>query len=160
MNNIPSKEGLMSDARRKGICVEGYAQMRVYDRDELIDLYIKNPNWCMERGFPSLDMLSSEFSDIEDKGVYVGKTFDGKVFSEKQVYIFHDCKGTIRVGWDMDNAVIPMLYFANGCDITLVGDGKINALPIQVPVYSFGENCIEAISDTEVNFKLFDVGLL
>ncbi len=160
MNHTQLKERLMSDARSGGICAEGYGLMRGYDRDKLIAYYLSNPDWCMERGFPSLDILRSEFSDIEDKGVYVGKTFDGEVFSEKQVYIFHDCKGQIRVGWDMDNAVIPMLYFANGCDITIVSDGKINPFPIQVPLYSFGDNWIYAISDTEVNFKLFDVDLL
>ncbi len=160
MNYTQLKERLMNDARSGGICAEGYGLMRGYDRDELIAYYLECPDWCMERGFPSLDILRSEFSDIEDKGVYVGKTFNGEVFSDKQVYIFHDCKGIIKVAMDYDNAVIPMLYFANGCDITIVSDGKINTLPIQVPVYSFGENWIEAISDTEVNFKLFDVDLL
>lgn len=160
MNKIQLKEMLMEEARRGGICAEGYGLMRGYDRDELIAYYVANPDWCMERDFPSLEILRSEFSDCEDKGVFVGKTFNGEVFSDKQVYIFHDCKGQIRVGWDMDNAVIPMLYFANGCDITIVSDGKINTLPIQVPVYSFGENWIEAISDTEVVFKLYNKDLL
>lgn len=160
MKELQLKEMLMDEARRGGICVDGFREMRTDSIGELVDYYIANPDWCMERGFPSLEILCSEFSDIEDKGVFVGKTFNGEVFSDKQVYIFHDCKGTIRVGWDMDNAVIPMLYFANGCDITIVSDGKINTLPIQVPVYSFGENYIEANSDTEVKFKLFDIDLL
>lgn len=160
MSHTQLKERLMSDARRGGICAEGYGLMRGYDRDELIAYYLKCPDWCMERGFPGLDILRSEFSDIEDKGVYVGKTFNGEVFSDKQVYIFHDCKGQIRVGWDEYGAVIPMLYFANGCDIEIIGDGHFNPFPIQVPVYSFGENWIEAISDTEVIFKLYNKDLL
>lgn len=151
---------LMEEARRGGICADGFREMRTDSLSELVDFYVANPDWCMERDFPSLEILRREFSDIEDKGVYIGRTFNGEVFSDKQVYIFHDCKGTIRVGWDMDNAVIPMLYFANGCDITIVSDGKINTLPIQVPVYSFGENWIEAVSDTDVIFKLYNKDLL
>ncbi len=160
MKELQLKEMLMEEARRGGICAEGFREMRADSLSELVDFYVANPDWCMERDFPSLEILCSEFSDIEDKGVFVGKTFNGEVFSERQVYIFHDCKGQIRVGWDMDNAVIPMLYFANGCDITIVSDGKINTLPIQVPVYSFGENWIEAVSDTEVVFKLYNKDLL
>lgn len=124
----------MDGARRHGICAAGYRQMRGYDRDGLIDYYIANPDWCMGRGFPSHDILRSEFSDIEDKGVYVGKTFNGEVFSEKQVYIFHDCKGTIRVAMDYDNAVIPMLYFANGCEMHVECEQK-NSPAIIVPLY-------------------------
>ena len=160
MNDSKLKESLMQEAKRDGICADGYSLMRGYDRDGLIAYYLANPDWCLERSFPNLEILRSEFSDIEDMGVYVGRTFNGEVFDKKQTYVFHDCKGQIRVGWDMDNAVIPMLYFANGCDVEIVGCGQFNPVPIQVPIYSFGENWIEAISDTEVNFKLFDVDLL
>lgn len=160
MSEDQLKELLIEDARRGDICTPGLEKMRTNNIGELVDYYVANPDWCMERDFPSLEILRSEFSDCEEKGVFVGRTFNGEVFSEKLVYIFHDCKGQISVGWDADNAVIPMLYFANGCDMLLVGDGKINLTPIQVPVYSFGENHIEANSDTEVKFKLFDIDLL
>ena len=133
------KETLMEDARRGGICAEGYGQMRGYDREGLIDYYVQNPDWCMERGFPSLKLLRSEFSDIEDKGVFVSKTFDGEVFDKLQTYIFHDCKGTIRVAMDYENAVIPMLYFANGCRIRVECEQK-NDPAINVPLY-IAEDC-------------------
>lgn len=128
------RETLMEAARRGGICVDGYELMRVYGRDKLIGLYIENPDWCIERRFPSLELLRREFSDIEDKGVYVGRTFDGEVFDKLQTYVFHDCKGTIRVAMDYDNAVIPMLYFANGCDIRVECEQK-NGRAIVVPLY-------------------------
>lgn len=134
MEEAQLKEQLMSDARSGGICAEGYANMRSYDRDGLIGYYLANPNWAMERGFPSLKLLRREFSDIEDKGVYVSKTFTGEVFAEKQVYIFHNCKGTIKVAMDYDNAVIPMLYFANGCNITISCEQE-NDPAIIVPIY-------------------------
>lgn len=128
------KETLMDDARKDGICAEGYGKMRGYDRGEMIDYYLANPDWCMERDFPSLKLLRREFADIEDKGVYVGKKFDGETFDKRQVYIFHDCKGTIKVAMDYDNAVIPMLYFANGCAIR-VECKQTNNPAIRVPLY-------------------------
>lgn len=160
MDKMELKEMLMQSARAKGICIDGFREMRADSIGKLVDYYVANPDWCMERGFPSLEILRSEFSDCEDKGVFVGRTFNGDVFCEKQVYIFHDCKGQIRVGWDADNAVIPMLYFANGCDVTIISDGKPCLVPVQVPIYSFGENRVEAISDLSVKFKLFNSDLL
>ena len=163
MNHIQIKHRLMRDARSGGICAEGYCLMRCYDRDELIAYYLKCPDWCMERGFPSLDILRSEFSDCEDKGVYVGKTFDGEVFSDKQVYIFHDCKGTIKVAMDYDNAVIPMLYFANGCNMT-ISCNQPNNPPIRVPLYvtDEGDNSVDYIVGDNCEFvrhiiKLIDL---
>ena len=161
MNKIQLKEMLMEEARRGGICAEGYGLMRGYDRDELIAYYVANPDWCMERDFPSLEILRSEFSDIEDKGVYVGKTFNGEVFSDKQVYIFHDCKGTIRVAMDYDNAVIPMLYFANGCRMRVTCTQKENLKsPIDVPLYIFGKNDRQARSNIYAKFIKHKHGLL
>lgn len=129
----------MEAARRGGICAEGYGQMRSYDRDGLIGYYLECPDWCMERGFPSLELLRREFSDIKDKGVFIGRTFDGESFDKLQTYIFHDCKGTIRVAMDYDNAVIPMLYFANGCNIRVECVQK-NDPAINVPLY-IAEDC-------------------
>lgn len=138
-NDTILRENLMTSARSVGICKDGYSQMRGYDRDGLVSYYVENPDWCIERGFPSLETLRREFSDIEDKGVFVGKTFDGEVFEKLQAYIFHDCKGTIKVAMDYDNAVIPMLYFANGCKIRVKCE-QDNKPVIIVPLY-VSEDC-------------------
>lgn len=129
----------MADAREGGICAEGYAQMRAYNRDELIDFYVENPDWCMERVFPSLRLLRREFSDIEEKGVYVDRKFEGEVFDGLQTYIFHRCEGWIRVAMDYEKAVIPMLYFANRCKMRIVCEQK-NDPAINVPLY-IAEDC-------------------
>lgn len=152
MNETKLKETLMNDARRGGICAEGYGQMRAYDREGLIDYYVQNPDWCMERGFPSLELLRREFSDIEDKGVFVGKTFDGEVFDKLQAYIFHDCKGTIRVAMNYDNAIIPMLYFANGCKIRVECEQK-NDPAINVPLYITEDCKVVGAKSDNCNFK-------
>lgn len=159
MKETQLKETLMKDARRGGICADGYSEMRGYDRDGLIRYYLVNPDWCIERGFPSLELLRREFSDIEDKGVFVGKTFDGEVFDKLQAYVFHDCKGTIKVAMDYDNAVIPMLYFANGCNIR-VECGQKNDPAINVPLY-IAEGCkvVDAKTDN-CNFKRKTIKLI
>ena len=155
MNTQQLKETLMGDAKNMGICAEGYGRMRGYDRDGLIRYYITNPDWCMERRFPSLELLRREFSDIEDRGVFVGKTFNKDVFDSRQVYVFHDCKGTVTVGWDMENAIIPMIYCANGCDLTFVSDKAENPNPVSVPVYVFGSNRIKVKSDRSIRFTVY-----
>lgn len=159
MEETKLKELLMNDARRGGICVDGYELMRVYGRDKLIGLYIENPDWCMERSFPSLELLRREFSDIENKGVFVGRTFNGEVFDKLQTYIFHDCKGTIRVAMDYENAVIPMLYFANGCNIRVECEQK-NDPAINVPLY-IAEDCkVTGAKTDNCNFKRKTVKLI
>ena len=163
MNNMQLKEMLMEEARHGGICADGFREMRTDSIGELVDYYVANPDWCMERSFPSLEILRSEFSGCEDKGVFVGRTFNGEVFSEKQVYIFHDCKGTIKVAMDYDNAVIPMLYFANGCNMTVSCDQPNNP-PIKVPLYvtDKGNNSVDYIAGDNCEFvrhiiKLIDL---
>ena len=52
MGNMELKETLMEGAKDGGICADGYGKIRAYDRDEVIDYYLGNLDWCMERGFP------------------------------------------------------------------------------------------------------------
>ena len=150
------KETLMKGARNGGICADGYAEMRGYDRDGLIEMYLRTIDWSLERNFPSLRLLRREFSDIEDKGVFVGKTFDGEVFDKKQVYVFHACKGTIKVAMDYDNAVIPMLYFANGCKMEVMCEQTNNpAIILRIPVVDDGRTELEAKDSEGCTFRRY-----
>ena len=161
MNDMQLKEMLMEEARRGGICAEGFREMRTDSIGKLVDYYVANPDWCMERSFPSLEILRREFYDCEDKGVFVGRTFNGEVFSERQVYVFHDCKGTIKVAMDYDNAVIPMLYFANGCNMTISCDQPDNP-PIRVPLYvtDEGDNSVDYAVDDNCEFVRHTIKLI
>lgn len=156
------KQLLMDHARAKGICIDGYNVLhRASDRAAMIDYYLANPDWCMERDFPSLEILSREFSDCEDKGIFIGRTFDGQLLDRKQAYIFHNCRGTIRVAMDYDNAIIPMLYFANSCRMIIKCDQKENKNhPIEVPLYSFGKNDIQAHDNPYVRYLRFKTDLI
>lgn len=150
------RDKLMEEARCKGICEPGYEKMRCYSRDELIEYYIANPDWCMERNFPDLHTLIRRFSDCKEKGIYIGETFHGEVLNERQAYIFHNCKGTVKVGLNVEKGIIPMLYVANGCRIRFVGVGDIVPARKQrsiVPVYIFGDNDVSARDNKYVVFN-------
>lgn len=143
----------MDEARAKGICADGYRTMHAEDVDGLIEYYLRNPDWCMERGYPSLSFLREHFSDIEDKGVFIGRTFHGELLNDMQTYIFHNCKGTIKTGLNVEKAIIPMLYLANGCRLRIIGSGEIAPkAPSVVPVYMFGKNDVSARDNKHVKF--------
>lgn len=162
MNNTAELKQLLIDgAQGKGICSQGYERMRCSNVDALIDYYLANPDWCLERDFPDLQTLSERFADIEDRGVYVGKEFHGEVLNDLQVYIFHNCRGTINVGLNVDKAIIPMLYLANDCRMRIVGIGDIKPqTPSEVPVYTFGENDVAAQDNEFVRFMHYKSKLI
>lgn len=138
MDSKDIKKTLMQEAREMGICKEGYNSMRVtVDIDEIIDYYIKNPDWCMERSFPSKHLLDEYFRRYQHKGIYIDSDFDNRHLNDKLVYIFHNCKGNIRTSLNLEKSLIPMLYFANGCNMNIHCDENI-----KIPLYIFGHNNI------------------
>lgn len=154
---------LMKDAKTKGICLNGYSEMKdCPDIDSLIDFYIRGIDWCLENNFPTLQYLRANFSNIQDKGIFVDQKFRGKTFSNLQTYIFHNCSGTIKVAMDYKHAVIPMLYFANNCHITVTCEQpKINNVPpIRVPLYIFGDNVITVNENENAVFTKYQIDLL
>lgn len=165
MNNANGLTQLLVEgARGKGICAHGYKRMCGSDIAALIDYYIANPDWCLERDFPSLSVLEKHFRGCEDKGVFVGRTFCGELLNDLQTYIFHKCSGTIKVGLNVEKAIIPMLYLANGCRLRIVGVGdampKIEREKIFVPIYTFGDNEVNAQDNEYVKFIHFDSDLI
>lgn len=158
MDDYGLKEGLMGDARRLGICLDGYNEMRnCTDKEWLVWYYMANPDWCMELGFPSLVQLKENFSDCGEQGLFVGRTFHGEKMCGLQTYAFHNCKGTIEVEMDYDKAVIPMLYFANKCRMRVVCRQDNGAHPITVPIYSFGHNDISARDGKCAKYKIYNI---
>lgn len=155
---------LMEQARGKGICLDGYSAMRTDSIDMLIDYYIQNPDWCLERDYPTFQFLKDNFSDIEDKGVFVGKTFHGELLNELQTYIFHNCSGTIKVGLNVDKKIIPMLYLANGCRLKIQGVAdyrpKRESERTVVPIYTFGNNDVSAKDNIFVKFQRYENNLI
>ena len=155
MNNL--KEKLINTAHAKGICAEGYRQMLgSADAGAMVDYYVANPDWCLERDFPTLGTLREHFADCVDKGVFVDRTFHGEVLNDLQTYIFHNCKGTIKVGLNIEKAIIPMLYLANNCQLEIIGVGDVILnKPSTVPVYIFGENEVDAKDNKYIKFNIY-----
>lgn len=155
------KKQLMQEARANGICEEGYKDMRESDVAALVKYYTIHPDWCLEREYPSMDMLKEHFSNYEDMGVFVEKVFNSEMLNERQAYIFHHCRGTVRVSLNIDKAIIPMLYVGNECEITIEGvNVGENRTPTVIPLYVFGENKVETKEAPFVVFRRYDHELL
>lgn len=156
------KEKLINGAQAKGICAEGLDTMlNAADIGAMVDYYVENPDWCLERDFPSLQTLRDHFSDAGEKGVFVDRTFHGELLNDLQTYVFHNCKGTIKVGLNEDSCTIPMLYLANGCRLRIVGTGSVKPKKqSEVPLYVFGGNDYSAKDNKFVRFRIYKNGLL
>ncbi|MBD5367245.1 MAG: hypothetical protein HDR82_09675 [Bacteroides sp.] len=181
------KEKLINTAHAKGICADGYRQMLgSADRGAMVEYYVANPDWCLERDFPTLQVLRDFFADEEDRGVFVDRVFDGEVLNERQAYVLHNCSGTVRVGLNVGRAIIPMLYIANGCRLRIEGvepsgmgtmrdsrfrggrdesrrpctEGHLNGGAVRVPVEVFGENEVCAVDNGWVVFNVYKNGLI
>lgn len=147
---------LLQEAREKGICTDGFRQIHELDKEGMIDYYISIIDWGIERNFPSIDVLREHFSDALKNGVFVDRDFSGETISGLQAYVFHNCTGTINVAADYENSTIPMLYFANGCNMEVTCKQEENkGNPIRVPIYTFGENEVKSLDNEFVIFKVY-----
>lgn len=137
------------------MCAENRdALERVSGKEEAIELYKRTIDWALEEGYPSLHTIREFFSDCEEQGIYVDKVFHGEDLRDHQVYVFHNCTGTIRVGLNADKAIIPMLYFANGCTMKVEAAGPKGYATI-VPLYVFGDNRITGEKSEDIVCKTF-----
>lgn len=134
------KRQLRHEASLHHMCEENRSALEgVETKSDAIELYKKTIDWALEEGYPSLDVIRRDFSDCEVAGVFVGKHFNGELLDQQAVYIFHECTGTIRTGLNIPKRIIPMLYFANGCDMSVRGI-KGSGLSVRVPLYVFGRD--------------------
>ena len=150
---------LRREASAHHMCAENRHALDCADTEaEAIALYIKTIDWALEEGYPSIEVLRRYFTDCEEYGIFVDKVFHGELLDDRQVYVFHHCKGTIRTGLNIPRRRIPMLYFANGCEMSLLAKAQpLSIKPSMVPLYVFGENHISTESDQEyVTWRVFD----
>lgn len=130
------KQQLIADAQAVGICSDGLAHLQDSTIDDAVGYYVQNPNWGIERNFPTLEFIAENFADCEDMGVFVNKQFKGEVLSGKQTYILHNCKGHVYVEMDYKKRIIPMLYLANGSRLSIRCNQQENKCSaIIVPIY-------------------------
>lgn len=150
------KAYLQRQARLHSMCEDNRAYLSACEtKEDAIRLYKQTIDWALEEDYPSLDFLRQEFSNQESQGLFVDRTFNGEVLNEHQVYVFHNCKGVIRVGLNLAKKIIPMCYFANGCDMTILGVEGERVFPDRVPLYIFGDNKLDAKNSQTMEIRIF-----
>lgn len=151
------KHQLLRQARLKGMCAENIVALRdCPDRLTAVALYKKTIDWALENDYPTLYDIRTFFGDCKDYGIYVDQDLTGVTANKHQVYVFHNCYGKLNVEMDYDNHIIPMLYFANDCDVTVVCK-QPNFRPIKVPIYTTDGNNVETYDTANAVFKKYGI---
>ena len=144
-------------AREHRMCADNRAYLSACEtKEDAIRLYKQTIDWALEEEYPDLDFLRKEFADQQSQGIFIDHNFDGEILNEHQVYVFHHCTGTIRVGLNLAKKIIPMCYFANDCDMTILGvETADQFLPDRVPLYIFGKNKINAANSNTMEVRIY-----
>lgn len=149
------KRQLRREASAHHMCAENRDALEgVESKEQAIELYKKTIDWALEEGYPSIETLRRDFSDCEDYGIFIDRRFNGEILNQHQVYVFHNCSGTIRTGLNLGKRIIPMLYFANGCDMDIKGI-RNTVMQVRVPLYVFGVNRIGAEQSEDLLCKTY-----
>jgi hypothetical protein len=157
---METTDNLLHEAKTKGMCLENFNALRhCTDRHQQIYLYKKTIDWALENSYPNIATIRRDFSDCEDDGVFVDKQFHGETFNDQQTYVFHHCSGTINVEMNLQQAIIPMLYFANDCHINVTCN-QSNVRPINVPLYIFGDSTITTEDVDGAKFTTYNFDLI
>lgn len=151
------KRQVRREASAHHMCEENRTALSsITTKEEAVDLYKRTIDWALEEDYPCLDTLRKNFSDCEEYGVFIGKHFNGEMLNDQQAYVFHQCTGEIRVGLNLQKRIIPMLYFANGCNmIVKAAEGAPASFPLRVPCYVFGQNRVVAEQSDDLECKIF-----
>lgn len=150
------KKLLRRKATASHMCEENRTALgQVETKADAIALYIQTIDWALEEDYPGLNVIRRYFQDCEQYGIFVDKTFSGETLIDLPVYVFHNCKGSIRVGLNTSKRIIPMLYFANGCDMTITSSNTLG-LRSRVPLYVFGDNTVIAESSEDIICRTYN----
>lgn len=124
-------DGLLVMADGVGLCQEFKDKWHYNSIDELIELFKANPDWCLERGYPSLAFMEEYFNNEETraKGIYVSQNLSGEVLDE-QVYIFVNCTGKATIRFDMGKCIFPMIYMSQRSDMEFIVNGSITPIEL------------------------------
>lgn len=157
--NLAWRDILVNEAVQKGMCKENlFALKHCEDKISAMMLYKKTINWALEREYPPLDFLRKEFSIFDIEGLFIDRNFDGDILNDNQCYVLHHCTGTIKVGLNLSKQIIPMIYLANDCNITITGFGDA-APSVKIPVFIFGNNTVNILEDKSVDFLFYNFNI-
>lgn len=151
------KSRAQQDVDSHGVCEE-YSQLvsRAESENQALLLYKRGIDWCLEHNSPSLNLLRDYKEACKENGVFLDTAFNGELLDAQTVYVFHNCKGTIEVDLNVEKAIIPMLYFANGCEVEVRRPKESTIGCITVPIYIFGSNTIMTEHSDFINFKIYN----
>ena len=105
---------LRQDAMAAGLCephADDWNKESVYD---LVEYYKANPDWCLERQYPTYQFLCGNFStaEVQKQGVYVGLTECTLLLDKPDgfpVHIFNQCSGTVTIeNWDVGRVYVAL----------------------------------------------------
>lgn len=151
-------------ARQHNICQEWERKiLTTRDKEELVEMYLKGIDFCMEYDFPPLDFVKKNFDGIAQRyGIYAGGEFDSDL--RKKVVALGDSRGTVTVGGyhicevfirhiaeveirAEDHAFVSVsVYDSARVDITATGNAK-------VCIHQYGGHVTHASQD-EARIKL------
>lgn len=150
------KAYLQQQAKVHRMCADNRAYLYACEtKEDAIRLYKQTIDWALEEQYPDIDFLRKEFNTQESQGFFVDHHFDGEILNEHQVYVFHHCTGTIRVGLNLAKKIIPMCYFANNCNMTILGIESEKDFADRVPLYIFGDNNVNAINSELLDARVY-----
>lgn len=151
------KRQIRREASVHHMCEENRDALSLVEtKKDAVELYKKTVDWALEEGYPCLETLRRNFSDCEEYGIFVGKHFNGELLADHHVYVFHQCTGEIRVGLNVGKRIIPMLYFANGCNMSVKSSGPLPvSFPVRVPCYIFGQNVVSVENSEDLECKIY-----
>ena len=138
------KKRAILETTAKNVCSEYRGLLeRCETIEDILDLYKRGADWCLEYSSPSLELIREYKEECEKAGIFIDRRFNGEVFDSQQTYIFHNCSGTIRTGLNVEKRIIPMLYFDHGCDMKIEASARLD-IHTRVPLFVYGENNIVA----------------
>lgn len=122
-----------------------YAIEQMRTTSDAAALYLGSLEWALGENYPTLDELRKNFGsrELETYGIFIDREFRGERFYGKQKYVFHNCRGIICTGLNTELQLIPMLYFANGCNLE-VKHFEHYSSPVHIPLYIYGNSLVHA----------------
>lgn len=124
-------EEILKQAVAAGLCAEHTAQWnRDWSEKDLLEYYRANPDWCMERHFPSLETMKKHRHP--EMGIFVDEAVTMR--ATDLVYIFLNCRAGIITN------TITRFYFGLDSRAKIIVEDKGNLV---VDVYDGSELEIE-----------------
>ena len=123
-------------------------------KEDAVKFYFRSISWGLCQSYPTLDFLRSEFNEFQKLGLYLDYKFDNQILSDFQVYALHNCSGNLQVAFNLEKALCPIIYVANGCDLIIEGKPINSPKPVVYNIWSYGDNRIRTINVDNVVYKI------